>query len=173
MPLVTSPPNKKKTRRTNWLGLQLENANNYMGKMREINKYPFRKDGLFRVGRCVYDRFDWNINYLVQYYIINLDPIFFWVVFHPPKKITDPNSNGGWKKKLLLNMVSSEKPRRTAEASPLSWLVGGWFPHPFEKYSSNWIIFPNFRGWKFPKICELPPPRLRIYHTLHALFGPF
>ena len=56
MPLVTSPPNKKKTRRTNWLGLQLENANNYMGKMREINKYPFKKDGLFRVGRCVYDR---------------------------------------------------------------------------------------------------------------------
>ena len=41
-------------------------------------------------------------------------------------------------------------------------LVGGW-TNPFEKYGSKWVHLPQFSGWKFQKIFELPPPGLKIH----------
>ena len=53
-------------------------------------------------------------------------------------------------------------------------LVGGF--SPFEKYYSKWVHLPQFSGWKWKKIFELPPPRSRIhiwmkYFPLHQPQG--
>ena len=53
-------------------------------------------------------------------------------------------------------------------------LVGGF--SPFEKYYSKWVHLPQFSGWKWKKIFELPPPRSRIhiwmkYFALHQPQG--
>ena len=39
-------------------------------------------------------------------------------------------------------------------------LVGGF--NPFEKYESKWVHLPQFSGWKFQQIFELPPPKTQV-----------
>ena len=58
-----------------------------------------------------------------------------------------------------LTNLKTPSPPKTALAN----LAGGW-TNPFEKYESNWIIFPD-RG-KNIKPFELPPPDLVFIQSL-------
>ncbi len=50
-------------------------------------------------------------------------------------------------------------------------LVGGW-TNPSEKYDRQIGSFPQFSGWKYIKIFELPPPRQpTTYHPKADLSG--
>ena len=88
---------------------------------------------------------------------------FGWIVF--VKKLV-----------TLFTYLGFDKKKKKGSSQSLSswWLV----PQPLWKIcepSSNWIMKPQGSGWKFQKICELPPPIVIFWWLVLVLtnFGSF
>ena len=85
-----------------------------------------------------------------------------------------PRNKGGKKTSPIVKNIKKHSSTGSSDILVESFRIkkGGktrWFYRPFEKYARQIGSFPQFSGWKFPKIFELPPPRI---HTNHPTPGP-
>ena len=83
----------------------------------------------------------------------------------PSKDISIFHHYGAWGVRNKVGTTRNFKKKERSQRTIQVFLVGGF--NPYEKYAREIGSFPEGSGWKFQKICQLPPATIYVHQMCH------